>query len=95
MDSCKVKHVEFSDLVNRYMADFVGRVRLVDRLERLMAEPDCHIVMLTGAPGVGKTALVAHLAAEHTDWFCYFIRRDSRELTHDQVSQITPIFVLQ
>jgi len=80
MDAEKVKLTEFSDLINGYTADFVGRGWLVARLERLMAEPDCRIVVLTGGPGVGKTAFLAHLAAEHPNWLRYFIRRNSQEI---------------
>jgi hypothetical protein len=54
--------------------------RLIERLSALLDEPDCRIVVLTGAAGLGKTAFMAHIAAAHPDWLRYFIRRDSRIL---------------
>ena len=47
--------------------DFVGRRSLVHRLERLLDEPSGRataprVVVITGQPGVGKTALAVHVA---------------------------------
>jgi hypothetical protein len=75
-----VELAEFSDLIDRYTADFVGRDWLVTRTAAHLADPACRFVVLTGDPGVGKTAFMARLAATHPDWLRYFIRRDSREL---------------
>jgi hypothetical protein len=75
-----VKLTEFSDLIDRYTADFVGRDWLATRLAAHLADPACRFVVLTGDPGVGKTAFMAHLAAAHPGWLRYFIRRNSREL---------------
>ncbi|ONI87248.1 hypothetical protein ALI22I_22660 [Saccharothrix sp. ALI-22-I] len=52
---------------------FVGRVELVERISRLIA-PDgprtaVPIVVLTGVPGVGKTALAVHVAHRLRDRF--------------------------
>ncbi len=80
MAAVPVRLTEFSDLIERYTADFVGRKWLETRLETLLAETGCRIVVLSGGPGVGKTAFLAHLAAMHIDWLRYFIRRDSRQM---------------
>lgn len=71
---------EFSDLIAHYTADFVGRRWLVEQVGELLDDPDCRLVVITGGLGVGKTAFMARLAAYHTDWPRYFIRRDSRDL---------------
>ncbi|MBC9713798.1 tetratricopeptide repeat protein [Streptomyces sp. TRM66268-LWL] len=40
---------------------FVGRAALVRRIEELLAAPAAQPVVLSGSPGVGKTALAVHL----------------------------------
>jgi hypothetical protein len=80
MTNVQIKLTEFSDLITRYTADFVGRGWLVEQVNALIENPDCRFVVLTGGPGVGKTAFLAHLAATHPQWPRYFIRRDSRDL---------------
>lgn len=49
-------------------------------MQALLDEPARRFVVLTGGPGVGKTAFLAHLAATHPQWPRYFIRRGSRDL---------------
>jgi len=45
------------------VADFVGRVGLVDQIKQLLADDlRVPIVALSGSPGVGKTALAVHAA---------------------------------
>jgi hypothetical protein len=80
MQDVQIKLTEFSDLITRYTADFVGREWLVEQMQALLDDPDCRFVVLTGGPGVGKTAFLAHLAATHPQWLRYFIRRDSKDL---------------
>jgi hypothetical protein len=80
MSAVQVKLTEFSDLITRYTADFVGRAWLVKQVNALLADPGCRFVVLTGGPGVGKTAFLAHLAASQPQWPRYFIRRDSKDL---------------
>ncbi len=80
MTNVRIKLTEFSDLITRYTADFVGREWLAKQVNALLDDPGCRFVVLTGGPGVGKTAFLAHLAATHPQWPRYFIRRDSRDL---------------
>ncbi|WP_407560884.1 AfsR/SARP family transcriptional regulator [Streptomyces sp. 184] len=40
---------------------FAGRTDLVDRLAELLVSPDAAPVVVSGSPGVGKTALAVHL----------------------------------
>jgi ATP-dependent Lon protease len=43
------------------VADFVGRVGLVDQIKQLLTDDlRVPIVALSGSPGVGKTALTIH-----------------------------------
>jgi tetratricopeptide (TPR) repeat protein len=80
MAEVQIKLTEFSELTTRYTADFVGREWLVEQVQALLDDPGCRFVVLTGGPGVGKTAFLAHLAATHPQWPRYFIRRDSKDL---------------
>jgi hypothetical protein len=52
MEGSQVKLTEFSDLIIRYTADFVGRGWLVKQVQALLDEPDCRFVVLTSGPGV-------------------------------------------
>jgi hypothetical protein len=80
MSNVQVRLTEFSELIDSYTGDFVGREWLVKQVDTLLADPDCRFVILIGSAGVGKSAFMAHLAATHPQWPRYFIRRDSREL---------------
>ena len=68
MPNMQIKLTEFSDLITRYTADFVGREWLVEQVNVSFHDPDCRFVVLTGGPGVGKTAFLAHLVATHPQW---------------------------
>jgi DNA-binding SARP family transcriptional activator/Tfp pilus assembly protein PilF len=52
------------------VADFVGRADVVCQIKQLLAaEPGVPIVALSGAPGVGKTALAIHAAHQLAERF--------------------------
>jgi hypothetical protein len=51
MTDIQVKLTEFSDLITRYTADFVGREWLVKQVQAMLDEPDCRFVVITGGPG--------------------------------------------
>ena len=59
----------------RALTSFVGRERELAEARALLAQPDTHLVTLTGSPGVGKTRLALALAraaaADYPDgvWF--------------------------
>lgn len=57
---------------------FIRRPWLTAELKALLADPQCRLVLLTGEPGVGKSAFVAQVAQEHETWAVYFNRRDQR-----------------
>lgn len=70
----------FSDALVRSYLDqdgFVDRAWLIDAIHATLRDPSCRFVLVTGEPGSGKTALMAALAAQHTNALRYFIRRDS------------------
>ena len=68
-----------SSLVSSYVDDprFVPRPWLLDRVATAWSEEDARFILLTGEPGAGKSALMAHLARLHPDALRYFVRRDS------------------
>src|ERR1700736_2578491 len=53
----------------------VDRVWLTGQVKAHLAGDQCRIVLLTGGPGTGKSAVMAHLAQERPDWPRYFIPR--------------------
>ena len=55
----------------------VRRPWLEQELNRLLGEPDCRIVLVTGSPGAGKSVLLAGLADAHPASLRYFLRQDS------------------
>jgi hypothetical protein len=57
---------------------FIRRPWLTAELEALLADPQCRLVLLTGEPGIGKSAFIAQVAQEHETWAVYFNRRDQR-----------------
>jgi len=70
---------DFGELITRYGSSFVGREWLVERVDSFLAEKKHRTLVLSGGPGIGKTAFLAHLAERNPRWLRYFIRRDSRE----------------
>jgi WD40 repeat protein len=64
-------------LIGRLAGDRRRRDRdwLTGLIRKHLADPGCRIVLLTGAPGTGKSTVMAHLAEQHRDWPRYFIRR--------------------
>ena len=80
MPQSQVKLTEFNELIQSYRHDFVGRRWLIDKIGALLDERACRFIVLTGGPGLGKSAVMAHLAAKNPQWLRYFIRRDNRHL---------------
>ena len=66
-------------LIASYVDDprYVPRPWLLDRVQDALSRPRTRFVLLTGEPGSGKSALMAHLARLHRGSPRYFIRRDS------------------
>ena len=56
MSDVQVRLAEFSELIDGYTADFVGRTWLVEQVVDLLDDPDCRFVVLTGGAGVGRDA---------------------------------------
>jgi transcriptional regulator with XRE-family HTH domain len=59
-------------------AGFVGRSREVDLLTRWVLDPECRMVAVLGARGVGKTRLAARVAREVAPRFEYVYWRSAR-----------------
>ncbi len=54
----------------------VPRAWLSDRIQGLLDDEDCRIVLVTGEAGSGKSVLLARLAAGHDGSLRYFLRKD-------------------
>ncbi len=73
----------FTSLVHRYVEEnprFLRRDWLAKQLDEKLQESGKRFVLLTAEPGAGKSAFMAQLAHDHSDWLRYFIRRDQREV---------------
>jgi tetratricopeptide (TPR) repeat protein len=70
----------FGDIVRSYVETprFLKRDWLAKELHTRLDAPDCRFVLLVAEPGAGKSAFMAQLAHDHTDWPRFFIRRDQR-----------------
>ncbi len=68
------------DLVRSYVSNprFLRRDWLAADVNEKLERPDCRFVLITAEPGAGKSTFMAQLAADHSDWPRYFIRRDQR-----------------
>ena len=89
MDECQEKsktgfmswHEQAELFDETLVSRLAGGARRVDRdwltseVKACLDQEECRIVLLTGAPGTGKSAVMAHLAQERPDWPRYFIRR--------------------
>lgn len=75
----------FGDLVASYVENprFLPRDWLAGRVGDMLDDPQCRFLLLTAAPGAGKSSFVAQLAAAHPGWLRYFIRRDQHTLLSD------------
>lgn len=64
---------EFLPLIEARTAGFVGRGFVVDEVRRHLDDPTfpAGYVVIRGEPGIGKTALAAHLVVEH-GWLHHF-----------------------
>ncbi len=56
---------------------FVARPWLETRVLDAVGEDGNGVVLITGEPGAGKTALLAHIAAQHPSALRHFVRHDS------------------
>ncbi len=71
----------YDELIRSYISyiqnpRFIARPWLAKRVDEVLADPTCRFLLLTAAPGGGKTSFMAWLAHQHPDWPRYFIRRD-------------------
>jgi WD40 repeat protein len=64
-------------LISRLAGDRRHRDRdwLTDLIQQHLNDEECRIVLLTGAPGTGKSTIMGQLAERHGEWPRYFIRR--------------------
>jgi hypothetical protein len=71
--------IPFAELVASYVDDprFIRRVHLEQMVLEAVGDPGNQLTLITGEPGVGKSALAASLARQHPSWLQYFLRRDS------------------
>ena len=66
---------------------FIRRDTLAKKIRDAIDQENCRFVLLTGAPGTGKSTFMAQLAEENPNWLRYFIRRDQRSPLGDPGSR--------
>ncbi len=51
----------YDELIRSYIQNprFIERPWLAERIEKALDDPDCRFLLLTAAPGAGKTAFMA------------------------------------
>jgi WD40 repeat protein/serine/threonine protein kinase len=61
----RVQPLDFRAEISRLQKDFTGRGWLDAEFERWLTEPDSCVFFVTGDPGTGKSAYLAHLAGKY------------------------------
>jgi tetratricopeptide (TPR) repeat protein len=70
----------FKRIVDSYISNprFLNRAWLISEIEKCLKDVERRFLLITGVPGIGKSALIAKLSHSHPNWLVYFIRRDQR-----------------
>ncbi|GIF66726.1 hypothetical protein Ais01nite_47610 [Asanoa ishikariensis] len=66
------KLISFADLIAEKTQHFVGRRFAVDAVDQFIARNSAGYLVIEGMPGIGKTSLLAHLAATR-GWAHHFV----------------------
>lgn len=61
----KLKPIDFGVDISRMTKDFTGRQWLFDEFDSWIKQPSSRIFLVTGDPGIGKSAIMAQLASRH------------------------------
>jgi WD40 repeat protein len=73
--------LDFRIEVGRLTRDFTGREWLLEEIDKWLEQDDSRVFFITGDPGTGKSAVMAHLQDKHPDvaacHFCVATRDDS------------------
>lgn len=74
----QLEPIDFSALVARLTQDFVGRERHREAITAWLDTPQDPVLWIVGEPGVGKSALAAHLQQVHAGRLagCFFFAHD-------------------
>lgn len=59
--STRLKAIAFDHNIKRLIKDFTGREWVLEEINRCLQQENNHFFLLTGEPGVGKSAIAAHL----------------------------------
>ena len=78
--------IDSSSLISEKTRDFVGRDYISDEIKAFVHRTDCGYFVIKGDPGIGKTALMAHLANKH-HWVHHFNVRGEGIVRPDQFWQ--------
>jgi len=68
--STQLEAIAFPNL-QKLTESFTGRSQLLNEIDYWLQQRDQRFFILTGEPGVGKSAIIAHLTQTHKDIFAY------------------------
>jgi hypothetical protein len=81
--STQLEAIDFSDHIQQLASEFQGRSWVLDRINRWLQQKDQRFFVLAGEPGVGKSAIAAHLIQTRTDIFAHhFCQLGVEETVH-------------
>ncbi|HGE72861.1 TPA: TIR domain-containing protein, partial [Candidatus Poribacteria bacterium] len=79
----KLKPIDFGTRISNLTRDFTGREWLIDELNEWLNNEESRVFFVTGDPGVGKSAVMAHLVEKNelvnAYHFCLFHLAESTE----------------
>ena len=79
----KLKPIDFGTRISNLTRDFTGREWLIDELNEWLNNEESRVFFVTGDPGVGKSAVMAHLIEKNelvnAYHFCLFHLAESTE----------------
>jgi len=75
--------LDFTSNISRLTENFMGRQWIFDEIDRWLKESEQRFFILTGEPGVGKSAIAAHLIQTRTDIVAHhFCQLGNEETVH-------------
>lgn len=76
----ELKKLDFGSEIFKLTKDFTGRKWLFDELDEWLATKDNRVFLITGDPGIGKSAIIAYLVHNHPQVVaCHFCDSDIKD----------------
>ena len=69
--SARLSAIAFSAFIHQLTEVFIGRSHILNKIDHWLQQNNQRFFILTGEPGVGKSAIAAHLIQTRKDIFAY------------------------